>query len=439
MRMFRCCRGVCQGLQLFLLLGLFWGCSAQAAITMNIDGREEPVEIFATVTDANGPVTGLTRADFRIREDGVTRTIDGFTAPETGPLSIVFVIDDSNSLGPDTISAAEQAVVDFIRSLELDDRVALIKFDSEIGDIYAETAGSSFLAVTDDERVTLIDGVNHPLSASGGSHVYDAMVRAVELLTSPANNLPEGPKSIVLLSDGKDEGPDGEAAGSTSTLTDVLNRIDQENVRVITVGYGDADTTVLTPIAEAGGSEYYGAGDPQALEQIKNQITSLFRNSYLISYASGPISCPSPDITLELTVFPLGQTQTEVFNRCNRAPVIESITRQKFERGVRMTFRVVAHDPDGDPLSFSATGLPTGLTLDGQTGVISGVPENLGTYNVQVTVSDGRSSSHVAFTADVVNERYNDSGGGGTSGPWGLLLLAILVALRRVGRVMVRF
>ena len=60
-------------------------------------------------------------------------------------------------------------------------------------------------------------------------------------------------------------------------------------------------------------------------------------------------------------------------------------------------------DPDGDPLTFTATGLPTGLTVDSATGVISGTIAanasqlNGGVYAVTITATDP--SGAVAFTS----------------------------------------
>jgi chitodextrinase len=58
--------------------------------------------------------------------------------------------------------------------------------------------------------------------------------------------------------------------------------------------------------------------------------------------------------------------------------------------GTALSLTIAATDADGDPLSFTATGLPAGLTLAAASGVISGTPTTAGASTVVVSASDGR-------------------------------------------------
>ena len=64
-----------------------------------------------------------------------------------------------------------------------------------------------------------------------------------------------------------------------------------------------------------------------------------------------------------------------------------------------------ATDADGQLLTYSATGLPDGISISPTTGEISGTLSNssAGTHNVVVTVSDGSASDTDSFTWTVVN------------------------------------
>ena len=67
-------------------------------------------------------------------------------------------------------------------------------------------------------------------------------------------------------------------------------------------------------------------------------------------------------------------------------------------------------DPDGDPLTFGATGLPAGLSINPTTGVISGTIDhsasqiNGGNYTITVTASDGKGGTvSQTFTWAITN------------------------------------
>ncbi|MBV6696115.1 M4 family metallopeptidase [Kitasatospora aureofaciens] len=67
------------------------------------------------------------------------------------------------------------------------------------------------------------------------------------------------------------------------------------------------------------------------------------------------------------------------------------------------------------PLSYAATGLPTGLSINSSTGVISGTASAAGSYNVTVTVTDAAGKTATAGFS------WSVSGGGGGCTPAQLL------------------
>ncbi|MGH0035047.1 MAG: putative Ig domain-containing protein [Myxococcota bacterium] len=65
--------------------------------------------------------------------------------------------------------------------------------------------------------------------------------------------------------------------------------------------------------------------------------------------------------------------------------------------GETVSLTLEAGDPDGDALTFAATGLPDGLSLDPATGEISGTPTRSGIYTVAVVVDDGSDAVGIGF------------------------------------------
>ena len=68
------------------------------------------VEVYATVTDANGGlVTGLKREDFEVREDQELQEISAFAAGEF-PLTVVLGIDRSWSMAGEPLRLAKSVL-----------------------------------------------------------------------------------------------------------------------------------------------------------------------------------------------------------------------------------------------------------------------------------------------------------------------------------------
>jgi hypothetical protein len=91
--------------------------------------------------------------------------------------------------------------------------------------------------------------------------------------------------------------------------------------------------------------------------------------------------------------------QLVAFKDTNHPPVMNSIAPITTAAGSSVTFNVQATDPDADLLTYQASGLPQGLSLNATTGAITGAPTvaSAGFHSVTFTVSDGRLSVSQSF------------------------------------------
>jgi chitodextrinase len=86
----------------------------------------------------------------------------------------------------------------------------------------------------------------------------------------------------------------------------------------------------------------------------------------------------------------------------NRAPSVVNPGALTSNRSVAVSVAIGASDPDGNALTYSATGLPAGLTIAASTGLITGTPTTQGLRNVTVNVSDGEFVASASFTWNII-------------------------------------
>ena len=104
------------------------------------------------------------------------------------------------------------------------------------------------------------------------------------------------------------------------------------------------------------------------------------------------VSDPSGRVSNEATV-------TLTINQPNLPPEVTNPGDQESVRGQSVSLQIVATDPEALPLTFSATGLPANLSIDPDTGLITGTVDEAaaGSNNVAVTVTDGTLPTVVNF------------------------------------------
>ncbi|WDO08132.1 putative Ig domain-containing protein [Streptomyces murinus] len=160
-------------------------------------------------------------------------------------------------------------------------------------------------------------------------------------------------------------------------------------------------------LAGTPGSSDYPAKYPYSHTSNLNDVTSGSNGSCSTAYYckaqtgyDGPTGWGTPNGTAAFTSG--GSTGGNTVSVTN--PGSQSTTT-----GSSVSLSVKASDSAGAALTYSASGLPTGLSINSSTGVISGTASTAGTYQVTVTATDSTGATGSAsFTWTV-----STSGGGG--------------------------
>jgi Ca-activated chloride channel family protein len=225
------------------------------------------VEVYATVTDARGqPVTGLTRADFVVRENGQAQEISTFAAGEF-PLSVALALDRSFSMGGERLALAKSGARVFLGELRPEDRSMLIAVGSQV----------EIVAPLSADRAAQLDVISR-LDAFGTTGLYDSIVTAIDAIQQAA-----GRRVLVLLSDGADR-------YSTATADEAVQHARRSDVLVYPVALGRERPPVFAELATLTGGRSSYLREPKALTETLRGIARELRHQYLIGYSpSRPI------------------------------------------------------------------------------------------------------------------------------------------------------
>src|SRR5262245_9697123 len=146
------------------------------------------VTVPVVVTDRYGQfVTGLSRNDFKVRENGEPQQIASFSSTEAS-FNVALLIDTSRST-KNKLGAIRKAALNFVKQLQPNDRVLIVTFDEKVNFI------GDF---TSDRRE--IERAIRSVKSSYLTSLYDAVHLTITEKLAPI----KGRKAIVTLTDGVD-------------------------------------------------------------------------------------------------------------------------------------------------------------------------------------------------------------------------------------------
>jgi len=102
-------------------------------------------------------------------------------------------------------------------------------------------------------------------------------------------------------------------------------------------------------------------------------------------------------------------SKSNTTSKNTHAPVMTSISNATVGVGENLNFTATASDADGDSLTYSASALPTGATLNNESGFFSWTPTTgqEGTYNITFNVSDGTLNDSETANISVIKKSSN--------------------------------
>lgn len=233
----------------------------------------DEVLLNCTVIDDKGrTVSGLTKDDFRVWEDGVPQPINSVIHQDL-PVSMGILVDNSGSMR-DKRGAVNMAAVNLLRESNPQDEAFVVNFSDRA---YLDQGFTSNL-------VSLNRGLSR-FDSKGTTALYDAVAASADELSKHAKMRKE---VLLIITDGADN-------ASQLTLQDAIRRVqDLGGPVVYTVGLlfdteaseTDRARAALERLAdETGGIAYF----PRSLDEVNDiaaQVARDIRNQYTVDYHS---------------------------------------------------------------------------------------------------------------------------------------------------------
>jgi Ca-activated chloride channel homolog len=237
-------------------------------------------------------IVDLEQKDFKLFEDNHEQEIKFFSRQIDLPLRLGLLMDTSNSIRP-RLQFEKEAATNFVsNTLRKDrDQMFVMTFDSDPQVVMNYT--------NDAEKLRIAIDAQH---AGGGTALYDAMLKAADMLVNAPpvkNGSPEVHRVLVVISDGDDN-------LSSHTRADVIDALGRAGIQVYTIstsiqwitpeesndprkkfdrkwGKTDGDQVLQKFADETGGRSFFPYHVDDVLQGFES-ISIEIRSQYLLGY-----------------------------------------------------------------------------------------------------------------------------------------------------------
>jgi Ca-activated chloride channel family protein len=215
-----------------------------------MDERSEHALEFSLAANVTRIVKGIGPQKVSVVGDIVAKVAG--VEPMRAPLSTVFALDVSGSMGGAPLEQVVRSVEKLVKLLDETDRIGVVAF----GDHATEVAPLAF--ATRESKELVCHRVRR-LAANGQTNIEAALNLAARMFPPRAANERQG---VLLLSDGQPN-----VGAATADGLAPVSAAMRPNVSVSTLGYGiNHSDSVLGAIASAGGGRYHFVPDPQTCQ-----------------------------------------------------------------------------------------------------------------------------------------------------------------------------
>ena len=221
-------------------------------------------------TTKEPPVSGLSKHDFQVFEDGALQQIE-FYSHEDIPVTVGLVLDNSGSMGPkrDVVIAAAMA---FARSSNPQDQMFVVNFNEHVS--FALPDNTPFT-----DQPAQLQAALARFKTDGETALYDALAAALEHLKKGNRDK----KVLIVVSDGGDN-------ASEHKLSQILTMAGQSDAIIYTIGiYTDEDPDrnpgALRQLSKATGGEAFFPQTIPDVIPICERIAHDIREQYTLAYS----------------------------------------------------------------------------------------------------------------------------------------------------------